>query len=58
VTAVNVNFTRRGNHLSLSQSEANATLLGTITQGPLELKGIPMSEEVPIHIVSEGNVSR
>ncbi len=58
VTAVNVNFTSRGDHLSLTESQAKATLLGTITHGPLELNGTPMGEEAPANIVSQGNISR
>jgi hypothetical protein len=58
VSAVNVNFTSRGGHLSLTESQAKATLLGTITHGPLELNGTPMGEEAPANIVSQGNISR
>jgi hypothetical protein len=58
VSAVNVNFTSRGDHLSLTASQAQATLLGTITHGPLELNGSPMGEQPPANIVSHGNISR
>ncbi len=58
VSAVNVNFTSRGGHLSLTESQAKATLLGTITHGPLELNGMPMGEEASGNIVSQGNISR
>ena len=55
---VNVNFTSRGGQLSLTDSQAKANLLGTITQGPLELNGTPMAQQSPANIVSQGNISR
>ena len=58
VSAINVNFSSRGDHLILTESEAKATLLGTITHGPLELNGTPMGEQPPANIVSQGSVRR
>jgi hypothetical protein len=42
----------------LTGSDAQATLLGIITQGPLELNGVPMGEQPSSNIVRRGNVSR
>ncbi|WP_419195044.1 glycosyl hydrolase family 28-related protein [Novipirellula herctigrandis] len=58
ILAVNVNFTSRGKHLRLSESQGKATLLGTITRGPLELNSKPISDQLPTKIVNQGNLSR
>lgn len=58
VFAVNVNFSGRHKHLSVTESQAKATLLGTITDGPLEVNAAPMGAETPTGVVCEGSVSR
>ncbi len=58
VTAINVNFASRGNQLTLGSPEAKATLIGTITRGPLELDGTPIGDNAPPAVTCVGNISR
>jgi hypothetical protein len=58
VTAINVNFTSRGQHLRVAESRARAVLLGTITHGPLDIDGTSGGEQLPANIVNQGNINR
>jgi len=59
VTAVNVNFTVPGDHLTLAHPEAKATLIGNITRAPLTINGRSGAKkgEIP-NVVMLGNVNR
>ena len=58
ITAININFMSRREHLSLGETQGRAILLGNITRGPLELNGTALGDEFPANVISRGNVSR
>ncbi len=58
ITAVNINFMNRRQHVTLHGPESRVILLGNITNGPLELNGSPLRDQRPSNLVSRGNISR
>jgi hypothetical protein len=59
VEAVNVHYSRPGDHLTLAETMAKATLIGTITKGPLTVNGKQMSQAANSpNLVMYGNLSK